>query len=145
VSQANSAESGSLPRSTAGGALAALQILRLLGSASETLFAQAGLHAQLARMEWQQEKHRLASMLILGVLAALCVGCVLLALGALALIVGWDSGYRIPIAAGVCVTYAVLAAIAWFRVAALAARGESAFAATRAELTSDLAMLRSRL
>ncbi len=145
MSHANPDESSAPPRSTVGGAMAALQILRLLGSASDALFAQAGLHAQLARMEWQQEKRRLASMLVLGVFATLCVGCMLLALGALALIAGWDSGYRVHIAAALCAVYLVLAGIAWFRIAGLAARGDGAFAATRVELAADLAMLRSRL
>lgn len=145
MNHANPSAASAPSRSTAGGAMAAIEILRSLGSASDALFAQAGLHAQLARLEWQQEKRRLATMLGLALFAMLCVGCVLLALGALALIAGWDSGYRIHIAVAVCVVYAVLAGIALLRIGSLAAAGEDAFAATRAELASDLAMLRSKL
>jgi uncharacterized membrane protein YqjE len=145
MSRADSAHPNAPPRPTARGAMAAIEVLRLLGSASEALFAQAGLHAQLARMEWHQEKRRLATLVAWAMFAMLCVGCTLLALGALALIIGWDSGYRIHIAVTVGVAYLLLAGIAGLQIKRLASAGEDAFAATRAELASDLAMLRSRL
>ncbi len=145
MNHAHTSPSSAPPRSTASGAMAAIEVLRLLGSASEALFAQAGLHAQLARMEWQQEKRRLATMVAWAMFAMLCVGCTLLALGALALIIGWDSGYRIHIAVTVGVAYLLLASIAGLQIKRLSSAGEHAFAATRAELASDLAMLRSRL
>jgi len=40
--------------------------LRLLFSAGGALLTQAGLHGQLARLEWAEEKSRLHQMLITG-------------------------------------------------------------------------------
>jgi uncharacterized membrane protein YqjE len=122
--------------------LAVLRLLRLCGRA---LLGQAGLHAELARVEWQELKQQLGALLLVAALGLACLLCLLLAAGALAVAFSWDSGWRIPVALGVLLVYAVAAMLAWQRCQALAAQSAQAFAATRTEIAADIALLRSRL
>jgi len=46
-----------------------LGALRLMRSAGRAMLGQAGLYGQLARLEWAEEKKRLAKMLAAGAVA----------------------------------------------------------------------------
>jgi uncharacterized membrane protein YqjE len=122
-----------------------LDAIRLLRSAGKTLFAQAGLHAQLASVEWQEEKQRLSKMAGVALLGFASVLSAMIVVGGLAIAFSWETRYRIPAAAGVMAAYALAIFIAWFRLQTLSALGAQAFAATRAELETDIALLRSKL
>lgn len=124
--------------------LGALEALRLLRSAGGALTDQATLHGALLRLEWAQEKVRLLKMIVLILLGLAFVVGVLLAAGALMLALAWDTGWRVHAAAALLVAYALGAALAWRGFSALAARGEQSFAASRAELGADVALLRER-
>jgi uncharacterized membrane protein YqjE len=122
-----------------------LDAIRLLRSAGKALFVQAGLHAQLAGIEWQEEKQRLTKMAGVALLGfASTLGAMVFASG-LAMAFSWDTPYRVPTAIGVVTVYALMIVIAWHRFQSLSAMGSQAFASTRAELVTDIAMLRSRL
>ncbi len=122
-----------------------LDAIRLLRSAGKALFAQASLHAQLARVEWTEEKSRLQKMLAAALLGLACALCVMLIVGALALAFSWGTPYRIPVALALIAVYAAGVAVAWRRFKTLSALSGQAFAATREELAIDLAMIRSKL
>lgn len=122
-----------------------LDVVRILRSAGSALFTQATLHGQLARVEWAEEKSRLLQMLAFGLLGCASLLCVLLAAGALVLAFSWDTPYRILAAIALLAAYGLGAVYAWVRLKALSARGSQAFAATREELTADLALLKSNL
>ena len=121
------------------------RMIRVLLSAGGPLMAQAGLHGQLARVEWAEQKERLLKMLVLALLCYTGVLCVMLLLGALVLAFSWDTEYRIPIALALVAVYGLGTALAWRRFRTLSALNGEAFAATREEFAADLAILRSSL
>jgi len=122
-----------------------LDVVRILRSAGSSLLTQAGLHGQLARVEWAAEKNRLTGLLIAALIVGIGVLCTLLMAGALVLAFSWDTPYRIPAALGLVLFYAACAGFAWLRFKNLSARGREAFAGTREEIAADLALIRSRL
>lgn len=122
-----------------------LNVIRVLRSASGALVSQLGLHGQLARVEWAEEKKRLAGMLIAGLLGFACLLCVLLFGGALSLAFSWDTPYRGIVAIAVMTIYVLAAGVAVHRLTTLSALGVNSFAATREELAADIAMIRARL
>ena len=121
-----------------------LDAVRVLHSAGGALFVQAGLHGQLARVEWEEEKNRLLKMLAVTLLGFACLLCVLLFAGGLVLAATWETAYRIHAVAGLLVLYAVGTAAAWRRFHALSALSGQIFAASREEFAADAAMLRTR-
>jgi len=122
-----------------------LDVVRLLRSAGSALLTQAGLHGQLARVEWESEKDRIVRMAVAALIAFASLLCTMLVAGALLLAFSWDTTYRVPVAIGLVVTYAACLCLAWYRFKALSARSRDAFAATREELAADLALIKSRL
>ena len=54
------------------GSMNPLQVLSVARSAGSALFAQATLHAQLAQIEWEEEKQRLSSILIFMLMGFAC-------------------------------------------------------------------------
>ena len=130
------------PDSTAINALGAIRTLRSAGAA---LFDQLALHGQLAQVEWGEEKNRLLKMLVGAILGLACFLCVMLSVGALVLALCWGTVYRIPAAAVLVALYALGTGFAWRSFVALSALSGQSFAATRAELAADLALLRSKL
>ncbi len=123
----------------------ALGAIRVLHSAGGALFDQVALHGQLAQVEWREEKSRLLKMLASALLGFAGLLCVMLSAGALALVLCWETRYRIPAAAALLALYGLATAFAWRRFTALSALGDRSFAATRVELAADLALLRSKL
>jgi uncharacterized membrane protein YqjE len=122
-----------------------LDAMNLLRSAGGALVTQATIYGELLGVEWSEEKRRLMKMTGLALAAFACVLCTMLAAGALAVALAWDTAWRLPVAAGLAVLYALGAFIAWQRFQALAAQGERSFSATREELAADLALLRGQL
>jgi uncharacterized membrane protein YqjE len=109
------------------------------------LWTQATLHGELARIEWAAEKQRLLRRLALLAVGFALASCALLALGALALVLAWETPWRVTVAVALPLVYGSLAALAAWRLKVDAANATPAFAATRQELAADLALLRSRL
>lgn len=125
-------------------AIGPLDLMRLLRVAGTSLFAQASLHGQLARVEWAEEKDRWLQMLAVGLLGLACAACALLTIGALVIAFSWHTSYRTAAAISVVAAYALVAVVAWARLRRLAAQGARAFAATREEFAADLAVLQGR-
>lgn len=122
-----------------------LDVVRLLRSGGRALLAQALLHGQLARIEWQEEKKRLLRMLAFTLLGFACLLCALLFAGGLLLAVAWDTAWRLPALAGLVLLYGAATALAWRRFRRLADLGDRAFAGLREELAADAALLRNNL
>lgn len=131
--------------STDAGAVNPLQLLGILRSASGALIAQASLHAELAQVEWKAEKQRLSQMIIFTLVAFACLLCLIFFLGIFVLVISWDTQYRIPAFLGLLLCY--LAALVWagFKLKSLSALGEKSFAATRAEISADIDLIKSAL
>ncbi len=122
-----------------------LGIIRLLRATANALVTQLELYGQLARIEWEQEKNRMMRMLAIALLGFACLLCFLLFMGILAITVTWATDYRIATIIAFMALYALGFASAWYQVKRLAARGSETFAATREEMTADLALIKSKL
>lgn len=122
-----------------------LALLRLLRSGGSALLAQADLHGQLLQVEWAQQQQRLLTMFWLTLLGFACVLSLMLSLTALVLAYSWETPLRLPAALGLIALYSLGALLALRRCKHLAACSAQAFAATRAELAADFALLRSTL
>lgn len=115
----------------------------MLFSAGGALLTQAGLHGQLARLEWAEEKSRLQGMLIAGLVGFASLLSSMIFIGILVMATTWDTVYRLPAIIAVVVVYGLATGFAWRRLHSLSARGKDAFAATRQEFAADMALLRS--
>jgi uncharacterized membrane protein YqjE len=122
-----------------------LRSLRIVRSAGGALCTQANLYGKLARIEWQEEKIRLLKMLVFGLIGFACILCVMLFVGVLVLVLSWDTPYRILALSLILIAYGIGLGIAWQRIRALSRLNSQSFAATREELATDLALIKSRL
>lgn len=114
--------------------------LRRLGASLLTL---GRIRLELFAIEAQEEKERIASLLLWAVLAALLAGFGLLMVILLVTVALWDSHRLIALGGGtvVLVTAAVVAVL---KVKALIARPASLFQASIGELREDADALRRR-
>lgn len=109
------------------------------------IFTQAALQGQLARVEWAEEKIRLMKMLAFILLGFACVLCFMVFAGVLALVLSWETAYRIQVIIALITVYGIGIGIAWHRLDILSGQGNQAFAATREELAADMALINSKL
>lgn len=126
-------------------AMDTLHVLRILRKAGGSLLVQGTLHGQLIRLEWAQEKDRLLKMLLVTLLGFSCLICAMLALGTLALLLSWDTPYRVHVLVALVVLYFGTTWYCWLQFQRLSAASARAFAATRAEIEADIDMLRDSL
>ena len=122
-----------------------LDVIRALRAAGSVLFAQAALHGQPLRVDWADEKRRLSKMLVAAALAFACILCAMLLIAVLVLALSWDTAYRVPCVVVLIAAFTMIGEIARRRVLTLSALGASSFAATRAELAADIALVKSSL
>jgi uncharacterized membrane protein YqjE len=122
-----------------------MHAVRILSSASKALFAQAELHGQLARVEWNEEKCRLMKMLVITLLGFASLLCSMLFAGFLVLALFWETTHRVPAVLAMITVYTIGTGIAWHRFQTLSALSGQAFAATYEELAADIALIRSKL
>lgn len=122
-----------------------LNAIRLLRSAGGALCSQAGLYGQLAKVEWEEEKVRLTKMLLVSVAMSIFLLCALLFIGLLVVVLSWDSSYRIHAIVGTIAVYAAGMGFSWQKLKNLSALSGQSFSATREEMATDLALIRSKL
>lgn len=122
-----------------------MEIIRRLRASAAIVLMQLELHGRLAGIEWQQEKNRLQQLLIFSLLGVIFLSCCLLGAGLLVITLGWSTEYRLQTMAGVIVFYAIGVVICYFRCKHYAALGAESFAATRAEIAADIALIRNQL
>lgn len=127
------------------GSMNPLQVLSVLRSASSALLAQASLHAQLAQVEWEEEKQRLAKMLALALMGFACFLSLLIFIGAFVLMLSWDTQYRIPVFLVVMLSYFIALVWAGLTLNALGKQSSNSFAGTRAEIAADIALIKRAL
>lgn len=125
--------------------LSLFAVLRLLRSAGRALFAQAALHGQLVWLEWAEEKQRLLHILLTTLFSFACVLCVMLLGNALVLALTWATAYRIHALLSLLCLHGLAGAFAWRHLHHLLGRSSASFAATRAELAADIALIKSTL
>lgn len=120
-------------------------LLRLLRSAGRALFAQAALHGQLVCLEWAEERQRLLRMLLTTLFGLACLLCFMLLGNALVVALSWATPYRIHALLGLLCLHGLAGALAWRHLHSLLDKGSTSFAATRAELAADIALIKSTL
>lgn len=120
-----------------------LAAVRILHAAGGALFTQALLHAELAGVEWEQEKNRLLKMLAVALPGFACLLCMLLFAGGLALAATWETAYRVPTLAALVLLFGLGAFVAWRSFEAQVTLARHSFAASRQELAADAAVLRA--
>lgn len=123
----------------------ALDALKLLRSAGSALSAQAALHSELVKVEWEEEKNRLGQLAAFALAGLAFSLCLLISLGGLAVALSWETAYRIHVLVALPLTYGIALLFIWHRIKYLLALGSRSFAATREELAADLALIKSRL
>lgn len=114
--------------------------LRRLGTSLLTL---GRIRLELFAIEAQEEKERIASLLLWAVLAALLAGFGLLLLLVLVTVALWDS-YRLLALGGGTIVMVVAAVVAVLKVKRLIAQPASLFQASIGELREDAEALRRR-
>jgi len=112
--------------------------LRRLGAA---LLTTGRIRLELLAIEAQEEKERIASLLVWAVFAALLAGFGLLMLVLLVIVALWDS-YRLGAIAGAAVVLLAGAAFVIFKLKAMLAQPSTLFEASIAELRQDADALR---
>ncbi len=127
------------------GSINPLQVLSIMRSASSALFAQVTLHAQLAQVEWEEEKQRLSSILIFMLMGFACFLCLLFFIGAFVLTLSWDTQFRIPVFIALIFCYFLTLVWVGFKVSLLNQKGSNSFAGTRAEIAADIALIKRAL
>lgn len=122
-----------------------LQVLNILRSAGSALYAQGALHAQLAHVEWEEEKQRLYQIFVFTLIGFACFICLLTVTSALAIAMSWYTPYRIPVF--IFLIFGYLSALVWagLRIKALLALSSNSFAATKREIAADIALIKSAL
>jgi uncharacterized membrane protein YqjE len=114
--------------------------LRRLGYSLLTL---SRIRLELLAIEVQEEKDRIAGLLVWSVLAALLAGFGLLMLLVLITVALWDS-YRLLALAGSTIVLVAAAAVAVLKVKGLVAQPSTLFQSSLAELREDAESLRRR-
>ena len=96
-------------------------------------------------MKWAEEKQRLLHILLTTLFGFACLLCLMLLGNALALALSWVTAYRIHALLGLLCLHGLAIAIAWRHLHHLIGKGSSSFAATRAEVAADIALIKSTL
>lgn len=113
--------------------------LRRLGVSLLTL---GRIRLELFAIEAQEEKERIASLLLWAVLAALLAGFGLLMALVLVTVALWDSSYRLLALGGGTLVLVSVAVVAVLKVKALIAQPASLFQSSIGELRADADALR---
>ena len=111
---------------------------------SASLLTLGRIRLELFAIEAQEEKERIASLLLWAVLGALLAGFGLLMLLVLVTVALWDSSYRLLALGGGTVVLVAAAVVAVLKVKALIDKPASLFQASIGELRADADALRRR-
>jgi uncharacterized membrane protein YqjE len=121
-----------------------LDIIQRLRSITKAVLMHLELHGQLARIEWKEEKIRLQQLLNMMLLGFACLISCLIAISILIVALTWATEYRIIAIVTLIIVYAVGLLLCGYRVNQLTARSSASFAATRAEISDDIALIRQQ-
>lgn len=117
----------------------------ILLSGVGALFAQGSLHLELMRVEWALEKLRYRRMLRLVLIGVPMFACSLLSIGVLVMMLSWNTAYKFPAAVVLVVLYSAGTLFVYYRLRQEDILGNTAFAESKREIASDIALIRDRL
>jgi uncharacterized membrane protein YqjE len=101
--------------------------------------------AELARLEWQDQKNRLRQLLLLTIAVAALTVVALILLSAALLVQFWDTPHRILVTWLVAVAWLLVWAGAVFALLNVVRQAGNAFALTRKELAQDWREIKEQL
>lgn len=101
--------------------------------------------AELARLEWQDQKRRLRQLLLLTIAVAALTVVALTLLSAALLVQFWDTPHRILVAWLVAGVWLVAWAVAVWALVRITRQAGNAFALTRQELAQDWRQIKEQL
>ncbi|MDO5667446.1 MAG: phage holin family protein [Alcaligenaceae bacterium] len=110
----------------------------------KTVAAMLSNRAELLGLEFAEERQRIVSAIVFGIVAAILAVFFLLGLSFLALMLLWDSPYRYAVVGGVTVLYAVLALVCIAKVKGLFSKNMP-FAATVQVFKDDAAKIKGEM
>jgi uncharacterized membrane protein YqjE len=137
--------SSSASASADAGARNPLDIIQRLRSIANELLSQMELHGQLFKVEWEEEKNRLIQMLAITLMGFACLLCCMIFIGILAIVISWPTDYRLATIGALVVFYTLGVIACVSHLKRISAQSSGLFAATREELSADIAILRSKL
>jgi uncharacterized membrane protein YqjE len=116
-----------------------------IGSMTSALLAQGALYGQLAWIELEVERQRLQKMVLAMLIGFSMLTCLLLFIAGFAVFASWQTDYRYPTLVLLAFVWSLGTYYAWCRLQAYSKAGSDAFADTREELMTDMALIRTRL
>lgn len=119
-------------------------VLRWRAAAVEAAMAVED-RAELAHLEWQEQKRRLRQMLMLTIAVASLTVVALILLSVALLVQFWDTPHRTLVAWLVAGTWLAAWAGALYALVSVARQAGDAFALTRQELTRDWREIKEQL
>ena len=122
-----------------------IDAVRIARAAGGLLLQHAVLTADLARSDWAEEQVRIKRLLFTTLLYVVFISLALLQLGALIMVVAWDTPYRIHATAAVLLLWIAGAVLLQRRLQRISAESEGRFAASREELGKTVDILRRHL
>lgn len=122
-----------------------LRIFRLLRLAGGALLDHLFAFAELARLEWQEERARLQEMIFATIIAIVCLMFGLLYATVFVMVAVWDTPYRLHVAGALALLFGGVSFLTWRRVKQMAEGSETRFSLLSAEVAETLALLRKHL
>ena len=119
-------------------------VLRWRAAAMESAMALED-RAELARLEWHDQKRRIGQLLLLGIAVAALTVVAMVLLSLALLVQFWDTPERIFVAWSVAAVWAVGWVVAVLSLMSLVRQAGSGFALTRRELAQDWRAIKERL
>lgn len=121
-----------------------MAILAAAGRIAATVVAMVGTRLELAAVEFQEDARRLLGALVWTLLAVFLAAGALLFAALFVIVLFWDS-FRLQAVAGVAIVFGLGAALILMKIRAGMKAQTPLFAATLAELRSDVAYLRGHV
>lgn len=106
------------------------------------LWEQAGIRLELFTLELAEERTRLVGVLIAIAMIVVCAALAIAFGGLAALIAAWDTPYRVTVAVGFAIGFAIVAAGGWLALRHLLGQSSPLFRHSLAEWKRDVDDLR---
>lgn len=119
--------------------------LQRIQAFAKLLLMQLELYGQLANVEWQEEKRHLQQLATIIMLGVVFFAAFLFGAGIFLVTLVWDTDYRLFAIAALVGTYGLGAAVCSYWVRKKMAGSYKSFSAIRAEIISDIELIRSQL
>jgi uncharacterized membrane protein YqjE len=134
------------PQDSAGGlAEEVLDAVRKLRSSGGLLLDHVGVAAELAHVEWREERSRLKRFLLTMMIGAVLLALALLHLGVLVLLAVWGTPFVLPVATALTLGYSAAFFGAWRRLQRVGGDTGAGLSEAWSEIHKTVTLLRRHL